>query len=164
MTELSNPNAPLPSQNLGEQVVNLDNDLTSIRGNIINSLMMGDSIFGEAGHVDIRNEVKKRNNELKEERDQLRNNIDKKEVIIQKNNRDFSDVKDTLPEVQPNKKLHVIEDYTIAFLTISYLFMIIAFIYFYTMTSEEKVSSFFRALLISSILSIILLLLLYYLV
>jgi len=164
MTELSNPNAPLPSQNLGEQVVNLDNDLTSIRGNIINSLMMGDSIFGEAGHVDIRNEVKKRNNELKEERDQLRNNIDKKEVIIQKNNRDFSDVKDTLPEVQPNKNLHVIEDYTIAFLTISYLFMIISFIYFYTMTSEEKVSSFFRSLLISSILSIILLLLLYYLV
>jgi len=164
MTELSNPNAPLPSQNLGEQVVNLDNDLTSIRGNIINSLMMGDSIFGEAGHVDIRNEVKKRNNELKEERDQLRNNIDKKEVIIQKNNRDFSDVKDTLPEVQPNKNLHVIEDYTIAFLTISYLFMIISFIYFYTMTSEEKVSSFFGSLLISSILSIILLLLLYYLV
>ena len=164
MTELSNPNAPLPSQNLGEQVVNLDNDLTSIRGNIINSLMMGDSIFGEAGHVDIRNEVKKRNNELKEERDQLRNNIDKKEVIIQKNNRDFSGVKDTLPEVQPNKNLHVIEDYTIAFLTISYLFMIISFIYFYTMTSEEKVSSFFRSLLISSILSIILLLLSYYLV
>ncbi len=156
-------NTPPPSQNLGEQVVNLENDLTSLRGNIVNSLMMGDSIFGEAGHVDIRNEVKRRNIELKQERDQLRDDIDKKEIIIQKNNRDFSDVKDTLPEVQPNKKLHVIEDYTVAFLTISYLFMGIAFIYFYTATSNEKLNAFFRALLIFSIVSLIVLLILYYL-
>lgn len=124
---------------------------------------MGDSIFGEAGHVDIRNEVKKRNSELKQERDQLREDIDKKEVIIQKNNRDFSDVKDTLPEKLPNKKLNVIEDYTVAFLTIAYIFMIISFIYFYTMTSNEKLNAFFRALLISSMVSLVLLLLLYYL-
>ena len=156
-------NTPPPSQNLGEQVVNLENDLTSLRGNIINSLMMGDSIFGEAGHVDIRNEVKRRNTELKEERDQLRDDIDKKEIIIQKNNRDFSDVKDTLPEVQPNKKLHVIEDYTVAFLTISYLFMGIAFIYFYTATSSEKLNAFFRALLIFTIVTLILLIILNYL-
>lgn len=156
-------NTPPPSQNLGEQVVNLENDLTSLRGNIINSLMMGDSIFGEAGHVDIRNEVKRRNTELKQERDQLRDNIDKKEVIIQKNNRDFSDVKDTLSEDKPNKKLHVIEDYTVAFLTISYLFMGLAFIYFYTATSSEKLNAFFRALLIFSIVSLIVLLILYYL-
>jgi Icc-related predicted phosphoesterase len=155
-------NTPPPSQNLGEQVVNLDNDLTSLRGNIINSLMMGDSIFGEAGHVDIKNEVKKRNNELKQERDQLRDNIDKKEVIIQKNNRDFSDVKDTLPEIQPNQKIRVIEDYTVAFLTISYLFMGIAFIYFYTATSTEKINAFFKALLIFIIISLIFLLILYY--
>jgi hypothetical protein len=156
-------NTPPPSQNLGEQVINLENDLTSLRGNIVNSLMMGDSIFGEAGHVDIRNEVKRRNTELKEERDKLRDDIDKKEIIIQKNNRDFSDVKDTLPEVQPNKKLHVIEDYTVAFLTISYLFMGISFIYFYTATSSEKLNAFFRALLIFSIVSLILLIILYYL-
>jgi hypothetical protein len=156
-------NTPPPSQNLGEQVVNLENDLTSLRGNIINSLMMGDSIFGEAGHVDIRNEVKRRNTELKQERDQLRDDIDKKEIIIQKNNRDFSDVKDTLPEVQPNKKLHVIEDYTVAFLTISYLFMGIAFIYFYTATSSEKLNAFFRALFIFTIVTLILLIILNYL-
>lgn len=159
---MADQNTPPPSQNLGEQIVNLENDLTSIKGNIINSLMIGDSIFGEAGHVDIKNEVKKRNSDLKKERNQLRDDIDKKEVIIQKNNRDFSDVKDTLPEVQPNKKLHVIEDYTVAFLTISYVFMAISFIYFYTMTSDQKVNGFFRALLICSVISLILLILLYY--
>jgi hypothetical protein len=150
------------NQNIGEQVVNLQNDLTMLRGNILNSLMMGDSIFGEAGSNAIRNEVKERNTKLKEERDQLRTDIDKKEAIIQKNNRDFSDVKDTLPEVQPKQRLHVIEDYTVAFLTISYLFMAIAFITYYTSNSSEKLNAFFRALLIVSTISLVLLLLLYY--
>ena len=102
-------------------------------------------------------------NELKEEYNKIRDDIDKKESIIRKSNRDFTDVKDSLPEIQPKERLHVFEDYTVAFLSISYLFMCISFIYVYTYLSESKVNGFFRALLISFILTLFLFLFLYYL-
>jgi len=150
-------------QNIGEQVVNLENDISSLRSNVFESLIMGDSMFGTAGHIDIRNEVKSRNQKLKEEYNKIRDDIDKKESIIRKSNRDFTDVKDSLPEIQPKERLHVFEDYTVAFLSISYLFMCISFIYVYTYLSESKVNGFFRALLISFILTLFLFLFLYYL-
>ena len=66
-------------QNIGEQVVNLENDISSLRSNVFESLIMGDSMFGTAGHIDIRNEVKSRNQKLKEEYNKIRDDIDKKE-------------------------------------------------------------------------------------
>lgn len=149
--------------NIGQQLVNLENDITSLRSTILESLLMGDSMFGTAGHIDIRNEVKNRNQKLKEEYEKLRDNIDKKEAIMRKSNRDFTDVRDTLPEKQSTQRLHVFEDYTVAFLSISYLFMIISFIYVYTYSSESKITSFFKASLISFILTLFLFILLYYL-
>ena len=68
-------------------------------------------------------------------------NINKKEAIIERSNRDFTDIKDTLPETQPKKVLHFIEDYTLAFVTIAYLFMIVAAnICIYPITSDIQVT------------------------
>jgi len=150
--------------NIGQQVVNLENDITLLRSTILESLLMGDSMFGTAGHIDIRNEVKSRNTKLQEEYNQIRGNIDKKEAIIRKTNRDFTDVKDTLPEIQPSDRLHVFEDYTAAFLSISYLFMIISFIYVYTYTSDSKMNAFLRSLLISIIITLLFFIISYYVI
>ena len=89
--------------------------------------------------------------------------VEKGEAVIERSNRDFSDVRDTLPETQTKKTLHFIEDYTLAILTIAYLFMIIAVIYVYTANAEIKLVAFGKASVGSLILTVFLFVLLYYL-
>jgi hypothetical protein len=148
---------------LAETSFKLKQDIEMLRAQVGDSLLMGDSIFGTAGIADITNQVKARNIELKTKKDTLRNEIDKQEAIIERSNRDFSDVKDTIPEPQPKKMLRFIEDYTLAFLVIAYLFMIIAIIYTYTILSEFKGIAFIKAVVSSIFLSIFLFMILQYL-
>ena len=44
-----------------------------LRASVGDSLMVGDSIFGNAGHADIIHEVKERNNDLKAKKEELKN-------------------------------------------------------------------------------------------
>ena len=48
------------------------------------------------------NEQIKKYDELKEKNNKLRQEIDRSEAIVERSNRDFSDVKDSLPETLPN--------------------------------------------------------------
>jgi cell division protein FtsL len=89
--------------------------------------------------------------------------VDKNEAIIERSNRDFSDVKDTVPEPQPKRVLRFIEDYTLAILTMAYLFMIISVIYIYTAISENKLVAFGKAFVGSAFLTMFLYMLLYFL-
>jgi hypothetical protein len=150
-------------QNLATHIVKIRQDIDSIRGSINDSLLMGDSMFGSYGHIDITKQVKERNTELKNKKESLTKDIYKKEAIVQRSNREFSDVRDTLPEIQPKQKLHFIEDYSLMLLSISYLFMIIIFIYTYTATADIKLNAFFKSLLGSCLLTILSFILLYYL-
>jgi hypothetical protein len=151
------------NNNLGNNMLDIKRDIESLRANVGDSLLMGDSMFGNFGHINITNQIRERNNELKRKKDELMKGIDKKEAIIERTNRDFSDVKDSLPEKQSNKVLHFIEDYTLAFLSISYLFMIIGFIYFYTISSTSYMSGFFQSFVGSIIITVFVVFILYYL-
>jgi hypothetical protein len=115
----------------------LQDDILGLRINAMDSLALGDSMFGQYGHADMTKQVKERNTELKQKKQKLENDIDHKERIIQRSNRDFTDVKDTLPETMPKRFLYFIEDYTLAFLCISYIFMVCAIIYQSMMTSVQ---------------------------
>jgi hypothetical protein len=148
--------------NFAQTTFKLQQDIEMLRGTVGDSLIMGDAIYGKFGIADITKQVKARNEELKTKKDTLREQIDKKEAIIERSNRDFSDVKNTLPETQPKKVLHFIEDYTLAFLSIAYLFMIVALIYIYTITSDNKITAALQGIVSSIFLSIFLYIILYY--
>jgi hypothetical protein len=150
--------------NFAENTIKLQKDIESLTSIVGDSLVMGDSMFGQFGYEDITKQVKERNTDLLGKKEKLLKSIDGDEAIIERSNRDFSDVKDTIPEPQPKRVLRFIEDYTLAILVMSYLFMLIAAIYIYTATSELKIFAFGKSLIGSVFLTLFLFVILYYLV
>jgi len=136
-------------------------DIEILQANVGDSLMMGDSIFGKAGHAEIIREVKERNHDLKSKKETVMKDVDHKESIINRSNRDFTDVKDSLPETQPKKVLHFMEDYTLAILLMAYLFMVISCIYMYTATATIPMTALFNGIMISIPVTILAAMLLY---
>jgi hypothetical protein len=151
------------NKNFAENTFKIQKDIETLTGTVQDSLMMGDSMFGQFGYQDIAKQVKDRNSELKTKKEHLMQEVDKNEAIIERSNRDFSDVKDTIPEPQPKKVLRFIEDYTLAILTMAYLFMIISVIYIYTILSENKLVAFGKSFVGSLFLTMFLYMLLYFL-
>jgi hypothetical protein len=149
--------------NFAANTFKLQKDIESLASNVQDSLLMGDSMFGQFGYQDIAKDVKGRNQELKSKKDDMMKDVSKNEAIIERSNRDFSDVKDSIPEPQPKKTLRFIEDWTLAILAMAYLFMIISAIYIYTATSEIKLVGFGKSLLGSVFLTMFLYMLLYFL-
>jgi hypothetical protein len=155
---------PTGIANLSTKIENCTRPEEKTRKNVGDSLSVGESMFGSYGHSDITKQIRDRNHDLKKKKEDLIQDINKKESIIERANRDFTDVKRTLPEKQPKKILHFIEDYTMALLAISYLFMLcIGIYYFSTITSGEfNTSDFFKALMNGAILSIVVGVVIYY--
>ena len=121
--------------------IKIKNDIDFLKSGIEDTLHTGDAMFGSFGPADITKDVKQRNSELEKKKEDLKTDISKKEAIIERNNRDFSDVKQALPEQEETKSLHFIEDYTLAFLSISYFFMVVVAIYLYTIGPNQKVNA-----------------------
>lgn len=149
--------------NFAANTFKLQKDIESLASNVQDSLLMGDSMFGQFGYQDIAKQVKERNHDLKSKKDGMMKEVSKNEAIIERSNRDFSDVKDTIPEPQAKKTLRFIEDWTLAILAMAYLFMIIAAIYIYTATAEIKLVAFGKSIVGSVFLTMFLYMLLYFL-
>lgn len=116
----------------------LMSDIQKVRSQIEDSMMMGDSMFGRFAHVDVAREVTNRMKDLEQKKKSLEQDLKEKEALIQRANRDFSDVKDALPETIEQKRIRFIEDYTLLFVSLSYLFMVLTAILYYVMISEQK--------------------------
>jgi hypothetical protein len=151
------------NNNFATNTFKLQQDIISLSGSVMDSLSMGDTMFGQFGYNDIAKQVKGRNEELKRKKDGLMNEVEKGESIIEKTNRDFEDEYKTVPEPQPKKVLRFIEDYTVAILVISYLFMVIAAIYIFTSMSTDKFATFGKLLVGSILLSMFMFMVLFYL-
>jgi len=162
ITKCSSTDEQTRTKKIASNIIKVEDDLIWLRGNITNSFAMGSSMFGKFGHIDIVNQVQGRNTELSAKMEGLKKSINEKEKLIQRTERDFIDTSDTLPEKQPRNSLRVLEDYTMAFLFMSYLFMIIIFIYSYTITSAIISKGLTESLMASGILSMISFLILYY--
>jgi len=106
----------------------IEKDIGMLKATIGDSLLMGDSIYGEYGTDDITKQVKSRNDDLNTKRDTLKKEITKNQAIVERSDRDFSDLND-IPSTK--SKLHVVEDYTLAFLCMAYVFMALALLYLY---------------------------------
>jgi hypothetical protein len=110
---------------------------------ISNELTKGDLMFkGIDGYSKIATDVNLRNKELNDKKEKLTDEIHKKEKIINSTNRDFTDIKDKADE----SKILFLEDYTMFFVALSYLFMVCIFIYVYTYMSEVPLYGFGKAL------------------
>lgn len=148
---------------LASNTLQLKSDIDSLRANVMDSLSLGDTMFGQYGHSEISAQLKKRNEDLTLQVDSLTKELDKNQAIIDRSNRDFIDVKRTLPEKQPKKILHFIEDYTMALLAMSYLFMALIGIYYYSMLNGVfDISKCLQAVGYSGLISIIVGMILYY--
>jgi chaperonin cofactor prefoldin len=148
---------------LSSNTLKLKSDMDALRGNVMDSLSLGDTIFGQYGHNEVTAQLKKRNDDLTLQVERLTKELDKNQAIVERSNRDFVDVKRTLPEKQPKKLLHFIEDYTMALLAITYLFMIIIGIYYYSMINGVfDMSKCVQAIGHSGLISIIVGVVLYY--
>jgi hypothetical protein len=147
---------------LTNNILKIKDDIDNLKISITDSLIVGDNLFDTTAHSGVVSHAKERINELKAKEKELKNNIGKKSALIRRFNRDFTDVKQSLPDTLPNKKIHVIEDYTISLLVISFLFMLISFIYAYTITSEDRLYGFSKSLLYSFLISIFFIVIVYY--
>jgi len=134
------------AQTTAQRKSDLISDISNLRIQIEDGIQMGSSMFGQYAHADVTNEVDKRLTDLKKKKEELENNIRDKEAIIQRSNRDFSDVKDALPEKQEQTRVKFVEDYTIMFLLLSFVFMVVSAIIFNVTISQEKMKALFSSL------------------
>jgi hypothetical protein len=130
---------------------------------IADLLTIGDKLFVNDGTATISTEITARKDQLKKEKDTLNDEIRKSTAIIEKNNQDFYDVKQTVPDPYPaENKIHTIEDYTLGFLTISYVFMVSMLVYLYVLFAPNRWAAFGRGVMLSVLLTLFLVLLAYY--
>ena len=154
---------PTGINTLASDTMNIDADIKGLQASIHDALLMGDQIVGQNSNKDVVRQAQLRNKELKETKEAIEVDLRKKEAIINRTNRDFSDVKDSLPETQTNQVLHVVEDYTVAILVVSYLFAILGFIVSHVIKAPEFWSGLGQALVISTIITMLFTMILYYL-
>lgn len=139
-----------------------DPDIVRLQSTITNLLTIGDNMYSPVSGS-VTSDVRMRNNELSEKKTKIENEIKEQEAIINRSNRDFTDVRNELPEKIPNKSLHFIEDYTLVILCISYFFMIVVALHIYVMYSTEPwTKSLSLGLFYSFLLTLISGMILYY--
>lgn len=143
--------SPSPASTLREQTTiqrkeELRSDILTIRGQIEDGIVMGNSMFGQYAHADVASEVSDRLNQLKKQKEELGKDIRQKEALIERSNRDFSDVKETLPPTQERQRVRFMEDYTVMFLSISYVFMVISAIVYTVSLSPTPWPTLFKSL------------------
>lgn len=149
--------------NFAANTFKLQQDISALTATTMDSLTMGDTMFGQFGYNDIAKQVQGRNQELKNKKEKLSKEVENNEAIIERSNRDFEDTYKEVPEPQPKKVLRFIEDWTLAILSISYIFMIVAIIYVYTSTSDLKLAAFGKSVVGSILVSMFLFMVLFYL-
>jgi hypothetical protein len=121
----------------------------------------GDRLFGSAASSRQLDDIQKRNQELIDIKNKLNKENNSLKGVSEQKKRDFVDEKTQLPEPLPNKVLHTIEDYTIGVFLMTYIFMAIALIYYYSAINMFTLQSIGFGLFLSVVVSLILFVLLY---
>lgn len=111
----------LPSDFI-KNISNAENEIASAKITISDLLTTGNAITGQ--QTNVHSDVSRINTELNTKVKTIMEDIKKQEGIISRSERDFMDVRETLPETIPTPRFQFLEDYTLVFLMFSYLFMI----------------------------------------
>ena len=123
-----------------------------LQKDIDKAISIGDALF----NTNISDDVIQRNHELNKEKTKLIQDKTEKKRIIKTHERIFSDIKKNIDEVESPTTLHVLEDYTLMFLCISYLFMLCMCFGFYIYTQEFTYYVVTKAIVASILITIFL--------
>jgi len=134
-------------------------DITTLRSQITNALILGDSIVNQSGGTKISSYVQKQIDDLTSKKEEIYDDILEKERLVHASNRDFSDA---TPVNEPKTVLRMIEDYTVAILFLSYLFMLLMAMYWYVLQSSSVMKGIAEAIIGGFFFSIFSFMVLYY--
>jgi hypothetical protein len=101
----------------------------------------GDKFLGAAPSSSALADVRSRNGDLKKRVQRLEAHIGQSVARMEQKERDFLDTKAGLPETFPNKIIHVLEDYTLAVLLLSYVFGALAVLFYYVSSNHYAIKS-----------------------
>jgi hypothetical protein len=118
--------------------------------------LSGDQFFGTSASPAVREEVQARNTTLTDQKEALQHKLKKSRARAEQLNRDFEDEKAALPEPLTTRIIHVLDDYTLVVLMISYIFMMLATIFVYTSINGYSLSSILKAVGFAFFISILL--------
>jgi hypothetical protein len=136
-------------------------EIENLKSVYVDTIASADSIFGGASTKTFVDDINKRNAELKQRLSDLKTSIDRSKAAIERADRDFVDSKEQLPEQLPTKTAHVIDDYTLLILFISYLFFALTVLYWYVQQNGFTLNSLLTGLAVGIIGSGILAMLLW---
>jgi prefoldin subunit 5 len=138
LSTLSSCRSTVDSDQLSQIVQKLTNygaDFDQLNATYNDLILAGDNLYGSSSSSEQIQQIKLRNEELRELKEKLEKQIQAAESRSEQMNRDFIDMQTEQPQPLPNKTLHVLEDYTVAVLSITWLFMVIGLVYLYTYTA-----------------------------
>ena len=119
-------------------------------------LSTGDSFFGTSASTSAIEDVKSRNKELKQKLADTQASIDKYTAIVERSERDFIDEKDAAPEMIQDRLVHVLDDYTLLVLAISYAFVVLAGALSYMASNSYSITSIVVSLVAAAAISLFL--------
>jgi hypothetical protein len=134
-------------------------DITTLRSQITNALLLGDNIVHQSGGTKISSYVQGQLDELESKKNEIYDDILEKERMVHASNRDFSDAN---PVAESKSVLRVMEDHTVAILLLSYLFMLVMAMYWYVIRSSSIIKGLLEAIIGGFFFSIFSFMALYY--
>ena len=137
------------AQDTGKQLAEIEN----LKSLYVDAVTTAESVFGSGSKQTYVNDIDKRNKELKERKAKLTESIDRAKAAIERADRDFVDSKEQLPETMPTRTAHVIDDYTLLVLFISYLFFALTVIYWYVQQSGFSLKALLTGLGVGVVVS-----------
>ena len=117
-------------------------------------LSTGDSVMGTSATGSAIQDVKSRNQELKQTLADTQASIDKYTAIVERSERDFVDEKDAAPEEIRKSHINVLDDYTLLVLSISYVFCVLVGVIAYMSTNNYSITSIVVSLVAAAALSL----------
>lgn len=148
-------------QTVVKNITNIKEDFQEQVARYNDLILQGNTLFGTTPSNQQIEDIKKRNQELKEIKDKLQNEITSANSAAERAERDFLDAKASLPDPLPKKMVHTIEDYTMLVFIMSYFVMLIACIYLFVVMRGVTTNAVVSGLVGGAVITIILGILIY---
>ena len=110
----------------------------------IDSLAFAREVLETESDEELRQLAKDDLDTLDVKKTELEETLQKTRSSAERLNRDFIDVKETLPETLPTRIIHMLDDYTLVVLLISFFFMVLSLIFIYAATQGYTLMSILK--------------------
>ena len=136
-------------------------EIETLKSVYTNAIATADSIFGSGSTTTFATEIDIRNKELKQKVAELTTTINRSKATIERADRDFVDSKEQQPDPMPIRTSHVIDDYTLIIMFISYLFLALTILYWYVQQNDFSTKALLTGIAVGIVVSGILAMLLW---